>query len=107
MDSKQQDNNPHIQIPNPYEAYNESMDNLAKENPELLEIGRLCYEIFLMNEDGKRLFEVLQERFLFSTLTNPLAPSASNCAIYWSGYTDCIKFFRANALEHKKRVLSQ
>ena len=59
-----------------------------------------------MNEHGKRLMELMEGKFLYSTLVDPTNAQAMQMSMYWNGYTDCIKFFRSTAVEHKKRILS-
>ena len=98
--------NPYIAIPNPYEEYKKNMDEFTKNNPEALEVSRLCYEVFEMNEDGKKLLELYEERFIFSSLVNPMMSNASEAALYWSGFTDCIKGFKRYVSEHQQRITS-
>lgn len=96
--------NPYIKAPNPYDEYNKNAEKLAKENPEIFEIGRVCYEVFCCNKDGKRLLEILEKRYLHSNLINPAAANASSLALYWSGFCDCIKGFKSYASEHEQRI---
>lgn len=103
-ENNQQPSNPHITIPDPFEAYKASLDELAKVDPLINEFSRICYELFFMHTDGKKLWEILQDRFLLSTLVNPSAPQAETMAVYWAGFTDCIKQFRTLGLQHKQRI---
>lgn len=103
MDSQAQPN-PHTTIADPFEEYQKNLDAYSKTHPELLETGRLAYELFLINEDGKKLLKKLEERFLMKSLVDPMLPSAPNVALYWAGYTDCIKALKALAIEHKQRI---
>ena len=106
QEQSQEQSNPHIAEPNPYADRQAAIDSSVTEHPELQELGRICYEIFMQNKDGVKLFELMQSRFLMRTLVNPTAPNPGECAIYWSGYTDCLKFFYSTANEHKQRILS-
>lgn len=96
--------NPYITIPDPYKDYQESIARLAELDPKVNEFGRLCYEIFFMTDNGKDLWNILEERFLHSTLVNPTAPQSEIVAVYWAGFTDCIKQFKQLANQHKQRI---
>ncbi len=104
MEEKQQEPNPHISIPDPYADYQASLAKLAELDPKVNEFGRLCYEIFFIEENGKKLWEILEERFLMSTLVNPTAPQSEIVSIYWNGFTDCIKQFKQLGNQHRQRI---
>ena len=101
---KPEGRNPHIEVPDPYEAYNDNRDEFVKHNPETMEAARLCYEVFECNDFGKQLLKLYEDRFLFQSLVNPLANNASESALYWAGFTDCIKGFKSYVIEHQQRI---
>jgi hypothetical protein len=96
--------NEHIEVPDPYKDYNKYVDSMLKNNPEMAEMGRLCYEIFMQNKDGQLLLKSLEERYIYVSHVNPKDTSAPTTALYWSGFTDCIKGLKMYATEHKKRI---
>jgi hypothetical protein len=104
VDNPQQQPNPHTTIENPYAQYQDSLDELSKMFPEIHEFARTCYEIFLMSNDGKILWEILQNKFLWANLVNPTSDNCANTSLYWTGFTDCIKQFRQLGLQHKQRI---
>lgn len=103
MDNK---SNSYIEKPNPFDEYNKNLEEFAMNNPEIIEISRLCYEVFKGTNDGKKLMNELENRFLFGSLVNPLSQNSSECALYWTGFTDCIKWLRNYANEHDERIKS-
>lgn len=106
MQENQQPPNPHISIPDPFKDYQKSLEELAKLDPTIHEFSRICYELFYMNQDGKKLWEILKDRYLLQSLVNPTLPGADLNAIYWTGFTDLIKLFNQQALQHKQRINS-
>lgn len=96
--------NPHITIPNPFEDYQKSLEQMNVMFPELQEISRICYEFFLMSHDGKKLWELLEDKYIMGNNVNPMLPNSEIIAMYWTGFTDCLKFLRQQGLAHKQRV---
>ncbi len=104
-----QDNQPHQDNPfttqeNPFADRQKSLEAMVAMFPELQEIGRICYEFFLMSEDGKKLWEMMADKYLFNNLVDPTQLGSEIRAMYWTGFTDCLKLFRQQALQHKQRI---
>ena len=93
-----------MQLPDPFKDYQESIEQYQKAHPELLEFSRIAYKLFLVDEDGKKLIKLLEERYLQQSLVDPTAINAPHLALYWTGFTDCIKSLKRQALEHKQRI---
>jgi hypothetical protein len=96
--------NPYATLDNPFDQYQDSLAELAKLHPEVNEFARVCYEIFLVNPDGKILWEILHDKFLMANLVNPTANNCEHTAVYWAGFTDCIKQFDNLAKQHRQRI---
>jgi hypothetical protein len=90
--------------PNPYEQLTKNQEKMAKEHPELQELGRLCYSTFETHKDGKELLDKMKDRFVNRSLVNPTTTNASEQTLYWTGYADCLRFFMGNISEHKQRI---
>jgi hypothetical protein len=88
---KPQDN-PYLKVENPYEEYEKSQANNLKNkhSQDMLKVQRLCYQVF-NTDDGKELYKELESKFLLQSLYNPIQPEASNLAMYWEGFRDCIR----------------
>src|SRR4051812_17342544 len=96
--------NPYSTLENPFDARQKNLDAMTAMYPELQEIGRICYELFMLNKDGKKLWELLADKYLFNSLVDIQAPGPEMRSLYWSGFTDCLKFFKAQAKQHKQRI---
>lgn len=96
--------NPHITIDNPFEDYQKSLEQMNVMFPDLQEIARICYEFFLMSNDGKKLWELLEAKYIMGNNVNPLLPNSEITAMYWTGFTDALKFLKQQALAHRQRV---
>lgn len=91
-------------VPDPFEEYNKYVDKMLKEDPTAQQMGRLCYEVFIVNKEGKELLKKLEENILSSASIKPNDPGASSASLYWAGYNDSIKTLRFYAKEHQKRI---
>jgi hypothetical protein len=96
--------NPFTTQENPFDSYQKSLEAMAVLYPELQEIGRILYEFLLMSADGKKLWEMLENKYLFSNLVDINTPGAEIRAVYWDGFTSCLKFFKQQAIQHKQRI---
>lgn len=68
------------------------------------EFQRQCYEIFLVNPDGKVLLESLKEQFLIHAKVDMSKPNADHAAIYLEGMREVIRGLMEQALMHKRRT---
>ncbi len=96
--------NPFASIENPFENYQKNLDAMVTMFPELQEIGRICYEFFMISEDGKKLWELIQDKYLLGDLVDPNVAHCEMRALYWTGFTAFPKFLRQQALHHKQRI---
>ena len=96
--------NPHMTIPNPYEHLQKGLEAMNVMYPELQEIGRICYEFFIMNPEGQKLFEMLEKKYMWGNQVNPMMANAAETALYWTGFIDFFKFLKQSAIQHQQRV---
>ena len=61
--------NPLIQPEDYLAGYRYNVEAL-KNNPALFEFDKLCYELFKMNEQGKRFMELIHDRYLMPGLVS-------------------------------------
>jgi len=96
-------NNPLLQpeVDPRQEEFRNKMQLVEKEKVEL---ERLCYEVFHINPDGMKLFEILKERFVVPALFSVADPNATNFAIYWEGFKEGIRGPWSLGLNHKNRI---
>ena len=95
--------NPFLEQENYYEGYNENIDKL-KNQPEVVQFDKLCYETFEANEHGKKLLEYAKERFIvYSQITR--GESDYPMAVVWQeGFRDAYRMILQRIISHKQRI---
>lgn len=83
--------------------YNESINNL-KNNPEVVELDKLCYQVFKANPTGEKLLAKLFDRFILNALSNPANQNYRELVVYHEGFRDCIRMLRSSCLSHEQRI---
>lgn len=95
------DNNPYLKVEDPFEKQREQIQSVKDQ---AIEFQRLCFEVFFVNQDGKHLLRLLQERYLHPALFSPTHQNASQLALYFEGFKEAIRGLEAQGLIHKKRI---
>jgi len=95
--------NPILEQENHFAGYQESIEAL-KNQPELVEFDKLCYELFEMNEMGKKFMEHVTDRFLLSTAGQPDHPSFANQAVWFEGVRYGFLLLRNSVKSHQQRI---
>lgn len=80
-------------------------EEAEKQSKEDREIERLCYEIFHMTEDGKKLKEKISHRLLYRMVLNPNSDTATTMAIYLEAYRSAILGLFNMAESHAQRIV--
>ena len=80
--------NPYLSLANIYDTH--KVQHPEKHGPDQ-EIARLCYELFHVDERGKKLWEVWSARYLMKAVFNPQAPNARDLALWWEGFREAIR----------------
>lgn len=86
--------------PDAYAVQRAQMEQMAKQN---LEFEQLCCEK-LSDAGGKRLYEILEERFVTRQLIDPNSANCQNAAIWWDGFRQCIFMLYGSAKAHLNRI---
>ena len=101
--------NPIFDVPDPQKEYKERLKVIENEQ---IELERLCYEVFHVNDNGKKLWEICKDKFIDRGLfdlgskhfdffkANPMCVS-----FYWEGFKDAIRGFHLNGLKHRQRIV--
>jgi len=97
------DNNPILQPENYAKQYQENIDAL-KNQPAIIELDKLCYEVFLKFEPGKRLLEVMKERWLIPALAAKGSANYEQDVIWGEGFKELIRFFLSSIIAHEQRI---
>lgn len=104
MDQMNPQDNPLLKNPDPFEDYRASMQGLSYQNAKAIEFERLCYEIFIISPEGKKLWELLVERHLVPSQVVPSHPQAMQLSIYFEGFREAIRGLMNMAKAHQERV---
>ncbi len=104
MQDLQLDDNPYLQLEDPYEPYQKSADNLTKHDSEMMRDEQLCYEIFGVSENGKELMGRWEKNILMSIKVNPYTTDAMQVSWYWEAVRSFIIGIKQQTNNHLQRI---
>lgn len=94
--------NPYLQPEDYFEGYKKKIDEL-KMRPELVELDKLCYQVF-QSEDGKKLMNEFVERYLLPGFANPSIPNAGEVSLFYEGFKEAFRLIRGSIKAHQQRI---
>jgi hypothetical protein len=97
--------NPYLEPENYFKGYQESIDNL-KNNPQVIEFDKLCYELFEHQEVGRRFIELIKERVLMPALVSRGNNTYQVDILWQEGYKDAFRMIVNSVNSHKQRILA-
>jgi hypothetical protein len=95
--------NPLLQPEDYMKGYNDKIDNL-KNDPQLVSMDKLHYEVFVMNEHGKKLLEEWIDKYVIPPMADRNAPDFPIKAVWAEGFKDFIRMIRLGIISHKQRI---
>lgn len=95
--------NPILEQEDYAKGYKESIEK-NRNNNEMIEFDRLCYELFFINEAGKRFLELAIDRFVIPSKTNPSSPTYFQELAFWDGYKHPFREIRSAIKAHHQRI---
>lgn len=98
--------NPFLKPENYAAGYEESIQKL-KNQPELLAFDKLCYELFAMNELGKKFMEIVENRYLIPSLVDRSSPSYKQLLMWADGFKDFPRLIKQCILSHDQRIAAE
>ena len=75
-----------------------------KIRAEAIELQRLCYEVFHMTDNGKKLYAIILKQFIMPAHFSPADNNAATLALYWEGFKTAMKGLHDNGELHAKRI---
>ncbi len=100
------ENNPLIQPEDYFKGYNESIRNL-RNRPDIVELDRLFYEVFEHNEQGKKLLELVIQRFFVSSqIARGSATYQLDC-MWQEGFRDAWRLAITSVMSHRNRIKAE
>lgn len=97
------EHNPILQQENYFKEYQEQIDNL-KNNPSVIELDKLCYELFFKNELGKRFIEICKEKYLIPALAKPGTATYQLDILWAEGFKDFPRMLIMGIESHEQRI---
>lgn len=95
--------NPILEQENYFKEYEGKIKEL-RNNPELIEFDKLCYELFEMNSHGKRFIEIAKEKYLLYALVQKGNPTYQIDVIWQEGFKDAFRMLLMALVSHKQRI---
>ena len=95
--------NPILEQENYSAGYNESIENL-KNSPPIVEFDKLCYELFEMQEMGRKFLEYVTDRYLLSVGGMPGSPTYPQEIMWAEGVRYAFLLLRNSVTQHKQRI---
>lgn len=96
-------NNPFLEQENFFAGYQKSIDEL-KNNPLIIELDKLCYELFECNEQGKRFMELVIERYLIPAMAKPGTPTYQLDVMWSEGFKEFGRMLLGAVKSHQQRI---
>jgi hypothetical protein len=99
------DKNPFLEQENFFAGYQKSIDEL-KNNPQIIEMDKLCFELFESNPQGKRFLEVVTERYLIPALVKMGTPTYQLDVLWAEGFKDFPRMLLGSVKSHQQRIMA-
>lgn len=87
-------------------GYRKSIEDL-KNNPQLISFDKLCYELFEMNEMGRKFMEIIQERYLIPSLVTRESANYQLMVIWADGFKDFPRLILQSVRSHAQRIQAE
>jgi hypothetical protein len=71
---------------------------------EAIQFQRLCYEIFHMSDNGKKLYDMILKKYIIPAKFAPSHPNADHLALYWEGFKEAMRGLWDQGNVHATRV---
>lgn len=97
------DKNPILEQEDYFAPYKEKISNL-KNNPEVIEFDKVCYELFHMNPTGKRFIELIKEKYLMNALVQKGSPTYQIDVLWQEGFKDAFRMIVISIMSHEQRI---
>ncbi len=98
--------NPLLQPEDYLGEYRENIEKM-KNNPELVSFDKLCYELFHINEMGKKFMEIAEKRYLIPSMINREAANYQLMVIWADGFKDAYRLIKQCVMSHQQRIQAE
>jgi|SRR5271156_3647961 len=101
-----EEKNPFIETENYFDGYQKSIAAL-KNNPEILEFDKLCYELFENQEAGRIFIKLVKEKYLIPSMVSKGNPTYQIDVLWQEGFKDFARMILTCVMSHKQRINAQ
>lgn len=106
MDNSPFNHNPILEQEDYFKQYKENIDKM-RNDPTVIEFDKLVYELFKMNEQGKRFLEIVKDRYLIPALAKP-GTSTYQLDVMWAeGFKDFPRMLLMAIQAHDQKILAE
>lgn len=98
--------NPLIEPYDYWRGYQESINKL-KNDPKSIEFDKICYEIFECTDAGRKLMEIIIDRYLMPSLVHGDNKNYANACIWSEGFKAAFRILLASKNSHHQRVKAE
>lgn len=95
--------NPILEPEDYFKPYKENIETM-KNNPELIEFDKLCYELFEMNPIGKKFLEIATDKYLIHSLVQRGSPTYQIDVLWQEGFKDAYRYLKLGVNSHNQRI---
>lgn len=84
-------------------GYQESVKEF-KNRPEIVELDKLHHAVFEGTENGRKLMDVYEKRFLIPALVHPNSQNYKDLCIFYEGFKEAFRMIRGSVQSHQQRI---
>jgi hypothetical protein len=98
-----QETNPFLQQEDYFSDYRKNIEAM-RNDPAMIELDKLFFELFSLNEQGKRFMEIVKERWLIPALAKPGTATYQLDVLWAEGFKDFGRMLYMGIQEHNKKI---
>jgi hypothetical protein len=106
MDNNPFQHNPILEQEDYFKQYKESIDKM-RNDPTVIEFDKLTYELFKMNEQGKRWMEIITQRYLIPALAKPGTATYQLDIMWAEGFKDFPRMILMAIQAHDQKIQAE
>ena len=106
MDNNPFQKNPILEPEDYFKQYKENIDKM-RSDPMVIEFDKLVYELFKMNEQGKRFMEIVKDRYLIPALAKPGTATYQLDIMWAEGFKDFPRMILMAIQAHDQKILAE
>lgn len=94
--------NPYIEPTDYFGGYRESLKEMTQLHSDIV-LDELCYEVFEGDEAGKRLAQVMKDRFIYAPTPVQIGDNFDKACVYHEGFRAAFRYLLTLKESYKQR----